>query len=198
MLRQRLSLALLITVTALSTGCGPSVVRGSAVEGLDDEAFGTGLDRRDLETMLNKNMKAMQSSAVIARWQKEERPALAVLRIRNETSEHLDSALQAMISDIETIMINAGHVRVISQESQPGLVEEVRRQHSGAFDPSQVSKWGKQVGARYFITGKVFSVDERKEDERRVQYFLFMQVLDAETGDILFQNKTSVTKAIVN
>ena len=198
MLRQRLSLALLITVTALSTGCGPSVVRGSDVEGLDDEAFGTGLDRRDLETMLNKNMKAMQSSAVIARWQKEERPALAVLRIRNETSEHIDSALQAMISDIETIMINAGHVRVISQESQPGLVEEVRRQHSGACDPSLVSKWGKQVGARYFITGKVFSVDERKEDERRVQYFLFMQVLDAETGDILFQNKTSVTKAIVN
>ena len=173
-------------------------MRGDDVEGLDYHAMSTSLDKRDLQKAMHENMKAMKNSAVVQRWMAEERPPVAVLPIRNETSEHIDSALQAMISDIETIMINAGHVRVISQESQPGLVEEVRRQHSGAFDPSQVSKWGKQVGARYFITGKVFSVDERKEDERRVQYFLFMQVLDAETGDILFQNKTSVTKAIVN
>jgi hypothetical protein len=30
-----------------------------------------------------------------------------------------------------------------------------------------------------------------------VQYFLFMRVLDVETGDILWQNSAAVTKAIV-
>ena len=35
------------------------------------------------------------------------------------------------------------------------------------------------------------------DDERRVQYTLFMQVLNSETGEILFQNKASVTKALV-
>jgi hypothetical protein len=44
----------------------------------------------------------------------------------------------------------------------------------------------------------VYSSDERSEDERRVQYFLFLQILDAETGDILFQNKTSVTKGLAS
>ena len=58
-----------------------------------------------------------------------------------------------------------------------------------AFDQSTVSRWGHQVGARYFVTGKVFANDERQNDERRVQYTLFMQVLDAETGEVLFQNK---------
>ena len=53
------------------------------------------------------------------------------------------------------------------------------------------------VGAQYLVTGKVFSSDERFEGERRVQYSLFLQVLDVETGDILFQNKTTVTKALV-
>jgi hypothetical protein len=43
----------------------------------------------------------------------------------------------------------------------------------------------------------VFSSDERTEDERRVQYYMFIQVLDAETGAILFQNKTEITKALV-
>jgi hypothetical protein len=94
--------------------------------------------------------------------------------------------------------VNAGGVRVVSLEQQPKLMEEVRRQYSDGFDPAQISRWGKQVGARYLVTGKVFSADERNEDERRVQYFMFLQVLDSETSDILFQNKTSVTKALVN
>ena len=43
----------------------------------------------------------------------------------------------------------------------------------------------------------VFSSDEMFDGERRVQYSLFLQVLDVETGDVLFQNKTSLTKAII-
>ena len=148
--------------------------------------------------MLHENMEALQQSAVIKRWEKENRPTVAVMPIRNETSEHVDSALQALISDVETTLINAGHVRVISLEDQPQLLEQVRQQYQDGFDRSQVARWGRQVGARYFVTGKVFSADERHEGERRVQYFLFMKVLDAETSDILFQKKSAVTKAMVH
>jgi uncharacterized protein (TIGR02722 family) len=190
-----------LAMAAISTGglgCGPRPVRGEDVAGLDDEAMSTGLDRRDLQKLMHENMKALQASAVIKRWQSEQQPTVAVMPIRNETTEHVDSALQAMISDIETTLVNAGHVRIVSLEQQPQLIEEVRRQYSDAFDPSQIARWGKQVGARYFVTGKVFTTDERHEDERRVQYFMFLQVLDAETGVILFQNKTSVTKALIS
>jgi uncharacterized protein (TIGR02722 family) len=194
------TLALALAASALGGGgCGgPQPVRGEEVEGLDDEAFSTGLDRRDLQKMLHENMEALQKSAVIRRWEQEERPTVSVMPIRNETSEHVDSALQSLISDIETTLVNAGHVRVISLEDQPQLLEEVRRQYSDGFDRSQVARWGRQVGARYFVTGKVFSTDERHEGERRIQYFLFIKVLDAETSDILFQYKTSVTKALVH
>jgi len=188
-----------VVVAALGmTGCGgPKPVRGEEVAGLDDEAMSTGLDKRDLQKMLHANMKALQASAAVKRWQNENQPTLAVLPLRNETSEHVDSSLDSLLSDIETTLVNAGHVRVVSLEHQPQIMEEVRRQHGDAFDPSQVARWGKQVGAKYFVTGKVYSSDERHEDERRVQYFLFLQVLDGETGTIVFQNKTSVTKALV-
>ncbi len=176
---------------------GPQAVRGEEVEGLDDEAMSTGLDRRDLQKLLHENLKALQASAVIERWEAEQRPTLAVLPFRNETSEHIDSALQALIADVETALINAGHVRVISHENQRTLMEEVRQQYTDGFDPGTIARWGKQVGARYFVTGKVFTTDERSQDERRVQYYLFMQVLDVETSDILFQNKATLTKALV-
>lgn len=196
-----LKLATLLGVASVSSvlsACGkPQPVRGEEVAGLDDEAMGTGLDRRDLQKMLTENMNSLQNSAVIQRWKGENRPAVAVLPIRNDTSEHIDSSLDSLISDVETILINGGHVRVVSHENQGALVNEVKQQQTDAFDRSTVSNWGRQVGARYFITGKTFANDERRNDERRVQYTLFMQVLEAETGEVLFQNKASVTKALV-
>jgi uncharacterized protein (TIGR02722 family) len=187
----------LAALAAVMPACGPKAVRGSDVEGLDDQAMSTGLDRRDLEKMLHENMEALKRAPVVRRWETEQGPSVAVIPLRNETSEHVDSALDALLSDIETELASAGHIRVISMEQQPKLVEEIRRQYSGAFDPSQVATWGKQVGARYIVTGKVYNTDERQDGERRVQYFLFIQVLNVETGEILFQHKSSVTKALI-
>jgi uncharacterized protein (TIGR02722 family) len=195
--RSLLSPALMLLLAPLVTHCGPKAVRGTDVAGLDDQAMSTGLDKRDLEKMLHENMKALQTSAIVRQWESEQRPAVAAIPLRNETSEHIDGSLDALLADIETTLVNAGHVRVISMQDQPKLVEEIRRQYSGAFDPSQTSKWGKQIGARYIVTGKVYSADERQSDERRVQYFMFIQVLNVETGEILFQNKTEVTKALI-
>ena len=55
-------------------------------------------------------------------------------------------------------------------------------------DPATAARLSKQVGAEFFFTGKLHAVDERQDDERRVQYFMFIQVLDVETGEILFQH----------
>lgn len=196
--RSLVSPLLLLLAAPLLVDCGgPRAVRGEEVAGLDDQAMSTGLDKRDLDKLLHDNMQALQTSAVVQRWEKEDRPQVSVVPLRNETSEHIDSSLDALISEIETTLVNAGHVRVISMMDQPKLVEEIKRQYSGAFDPSKVAGWGKQVGAKYIVTGKVFSNDERQSGERRVQYFMFIQVLDVETGDILFQHKSGVTKAII-
>jgi len=192
------ALLVLGALVSVTVGCGGArAVRGDEVEGLDDQAMSTGLDKRDLDKLLHENMNALQSSAVIQRWQGEERPAVSVLPLRNETTEHIDSSLDALLADIETTLVNAGHVRVISMQEQPELIEQIRQQYSGAFDKTQIAAWGKQVGARYIVTGRVYNTDERQDDERRVQYFMFIQVLDVETGEILFQNKTAVTKAVI-
>ena len=187
----------LASLSVTACGGGAKAVRGSDVKGLDDAAMSTGLDKRDLEQMLHENMESLQSSAVVKRWEGENRPAVAVLSMRNDTSEHIDSVLQALITDVETQLVNAGHVRVISRDSQPEMIAEVNKQQSDAFDASTVARLGNQVGVRYFVTGRVYNADERQSGERRVQYFMFIQVLDVETSAILFQYKTSVTKALI-
>jgi uncharacterized protein (TIGR02722 family) len=198
MIMKRLGFSTFFVLSAVLVACGPKAVRDSDVAGLDDEAMSTGLDRKDLERLLRENMNALEKAPVLQRWAAEDKPAVAVIPLRNETTEHVESTLDALISDIETTLVNAGHVRVISMEQQPKLVEEIRRQYSsGAFDQNQTAAWGKQIGARYIVTGKVYSNDERQSGERRVQYFMFIQVLDVQTGEILFQHKTGVTKALI-
>ena len=190
---------LIVGLAGLALGCssGPRAVRGTDEPGLDDAAMSTGLDRKDLQRMKNENMQVMRNSAVVQRWMQENRPPVSVMPIQNETTEHIDSALNALLSDIETDLINWGAVQVISLQTQPQLMEEVRRQYSGGFDQTKISHWGKQIGSRYFVTGKVYTTDERVGDQRRVQYYLFMQVISVETGEILFQNKSNTTKAII-
>jgi len=190
--------SLLAPMSALG-GCagGTKAVRGDDVEGLDYHAMSTSLDKRDLQKAMHENMQAMKNSAVIQRWQAEERPPVSVLPIRNETSEHIDSALQALITDIETELINWGAVRVVSMENQQQMLAEIRKQYAEGFDQTQISHWGKQLGSRYFVTGKVFSTDERVGEQRRVQYYMFIRVMSVETAEILFQNKVAITKAII-
>lgn len=197
MLRSKAFVMAVAVLSLAACGGGPKAVRGSDVAGLDDEAMGTGLDRRDLKQMLHENMESLQSSALVKRWQGEDRPAVAVLSMRNDTSEHIDGVLNALITEVETSLVNAGHVRVISRDTQPEMIAEVEKQQSDAFDASTVARLGNQVGVRYFVTGRVYNADERQSGERRVQYFLFMRVLDVQTGDILWQNSAAVTKAIV-
>ena len=185
----------------LACSSGPRAVRGSDEPGLDHSAMSTGLDRKDLQQMVDENMKAMRESAIVQEWAKQpdrsKRPGLAVLPMENETSEHIEGSLSALVSDIETQIVNWGAVRVVSLQNQQQMIEEMRRQAGGAFQQEHVAKLGQQVGAQFFIKTKVSTNDERVEDQRRVQYFMFMQILDVETGEILFQNKTNVTKAII-
>ena len=199
LLSQKVLGVVALSVFGLAGGCAhhTRAVRGDDEPGLDYAAMSTTLDRRDLQKMLNENMEKMRASPVVQRWMSENRPAVSVLPMKNETTEHIDGPLQALISDVETKLIEWGGVRVISLENQQDLLNEIRRQYSEGFDQSQIAHWGKQIGSRYFVTGKVYTTDERVGEQRRVQYYMFMQVIDGETGEILFQNKSAVTKAIV-
>ncbi|MGB8224526.1 MAG: penicillin-binding protein activator LpoB [Polyangiales bacterium] len=158
----------------------------------------TSLDRKDLEQALKISMEALRTSKLMARWAAENQPTVGVLPIQNETSEHVDSALNALMTEIESQLINFAPVRVISMQTQDQLMDEIRHQYeSGGFDQTQIALWGKQLGVRYIVSGKVFSSDERTAKSRRVQYYLFIRAVSVETGEILFQNQAPITKAII-
>ena len=140
-------------------------------------------------------------SAIVAQWRSQATSTpsvVAVLPFRNETSEHIGGALDALLSRIETDLINQSGADVVSHENQGTLLQELQAQGSDAFDPGRVAAYGQQLGAQYFVTGKVYDSAERVDDERRVQYFMFVQVLDIATGAIKFQHESELTKGLIH
>jgi uncharacterized protein (TIGR02722 family) len=191
----------LAMVAALSTvGCSsPQYVRGSEVDNLDDPAMSTGLDKRDLQQLMHDNMKAFIAAPIVQGWQSNQtQPRVAIYQLANETSEHIDSQLGALLSDVESLLVNSNQMTVISVERQRQMMGEIAKQHGGGFDPTQIAEVNKQLGAEYYITGKVFTSAERSEEERRVQYFMFMQLIEVSTSAIRWQNKTELTKGLID
>lgn len=189
--------ALAVGSALVVTGCGPEVVRGSDDPSIDNKALSTGLDKEDVQHALNETLNNLRSAPIMNEWRSTNPPPnVAIFPFQNSTSEHIDSMLDAILGEAESWLVESGVVQVISRERQNQMIREVEGQANPVFNPANTAKYGRQLGAKYFITGKVSGNDERSADVRRVQYFLFLQVIEVETSAIKWQRKTYITKAI--
>lgn len=185
---------------ALTAGCAShEVVRGSDEPGIDRPAMSTGLDKDDIERTLQTLLGQLRTAPIMDEWRmragQHDMQTVAIAPFANETSEHIEPQLDAMLSETETWLVNANLVHVIDQSRQADMIRQVEGAQHPVFDPRHIPQYGKQLGVKFYVTGKIGSADERTEDARRVQYFIFMQVIDVETSEIRWQQKAYVTKA---
>jgi len=194
--------ALLLMLALATAACGPTYVTDEERQDIDSYTMSLRFDRKDLDRLYADNIDKILGGQIAKQWEREaatgKKAVVAVFPMRNETAEHIGDALDALLSKFETDLVNKSAADVVSHENQPELIAEIKRQQSSAYDPQRLAQYGRQLGAQYFVTGKVYSTDERIDDERRVQYYMFVQVLDVETGAIKFQNESKITKALID
>lgn len=198
--RTLLNVCLLVSLAA-SLACAPRAMRGgdgTENPNMDRAAMSTTLDRDDITYLVNQNLDALYDSGF---WKNEvsvarKPPLLAIWPIENATSEHLEDQMLTLLSSIETSLINSGRVQVVAKSRQEALAREIGVQQGAIYDPSQAARLGKQLGAKYFVTGKLTAVDERLQKTRRLQYSLFLQILELETGLVKFQFESTRSKAL--
>lgn len=186
---------------AVTAGCTARAIRGgegTSRPDIDRPAMSVTLDRDDITYLVADYLERLESSRF---WQQTvkgapEPPIVAIWPIQNATTQHLDDQMLTLLSSIETALVNTGDVRVVDRSRQEALAREIGIQQGAIYDPNSAQRLGRQLGARYFFTGKITSVDERLNRMRRVQYSLFLQVIDIETGLIKFQNEVARTKAL--
>lgn len=196
-----LHLAFPIVIALASTaGCvQKEYVRGSDEPSIDRPAMSTGLDKADIQGTLQTLLNRLRVAPVMNEWRVKagqgDRQTVAIAPFMNETSEHIEPQLDSALGETETWLVSSGIVRVISQERQADMIRQVEGGQHPIFDPSHIPQYGRQLGVKYYVTGKVGASDERTEEARRVQYFIFMQVIEVETSEIRWQDKAYITKA---
>jgi uncharacterized protein (TIGR02722 family) len=194
-------LVVTIALALLALGCAPQVVRGGAGTAnpkLDEPALGVGLDREDINYLVSENIDSLSKSRF---WKGEVEgtkplPTIAIWPIENRTTQHIEDSLVTVLSSIETSLVNSGSVRVVARSEQEALADEIRQQGGSMYDRATAQRAGRQLGAKYFVTGRITSVDEKLSNVRRLQYSLFLQVLEVETGLVKWQNEVTRSKQL--
>lgn len=197
----RLATALALIALPALAGCVAEAVRGGAGTAnpdLDRPAMSVTLDRDDITYLVADYLGRLEASPF---WQQTVKgapstPVVAIWPIQNATTQHLDDQMLTLLSSIETSLVNTNSVLVVDRSRQEDLAREIGIQQDAIYDQRSAQRLGRQLGAQYFFTGKITSVDERINNTRRVQYTLFLQVIEIETGIIRFQNEVARSKAL--
>ena len=184
-----------------STSCAPQATRGGPGTGrpeMDEPALGVALDREDINYLVAQNLASLEASRF---WVDEIVPAkpppvVAIWPIENRTSQHIEDQLTTILSSIETTFVNSGEVRIVARSDQENLIDEIQRQSGSMFDPKTAQRAGRQLGAKYFVTGRITGVDEKLSGVRRLQYSLFLQMLEVETSQVRWQHEVTRSKQL--
>jgi len=188
-----------LAALAAAPGCASrEVVRDSDDPSINARAMSTSLDKDDMQRSLHKLLNNLREAPVMQTWRAHQSPkdTVAIAPFINTTSEHIDSQLDTMLSETETWLVQSHVCSVIDRERQLETIRQIEGAQHPIFNPQRIPQYGKQLAAKYYITGKVGAADERTEDSRRVQYFIFMKVINVETAEIEWQEKAEITKMV--
>jgi hypothetical protein len=176
--------------------CGQEVVRGADDPSIDAHAVSTGLDKEDMKRSLRDTLNKLRASPIMNEWRTTNpAPIVAIFPFQNSTSEHIEPSLETILSEAETWLLEANAVRVVSVSAR-GDDSRGRRSAERRVQPGPRCEIRKAARREVLHHRQGFRPDERSESMRRVQYFLYLQVIDVETSEIRFQAKSEITKAV--
>ena len=118
-------------------------------------------------------------------------PLVSVTRLRNETSEHIDT--KSITDKIRTSLIKSGKVRFSALDSQADLMNQYKLQGTMADTATQKSA-GKQAGSKYILDGDISSIVKVNGRTKDVYYKITLKATDIETGVIEWADEVEIRK----
>ena len=110
-----------------------------------------------------------------------DRPLLFAHKVKNETSEHINTAdiTRAITSKIRRARI----FRVTNTESIQAVVEQMQyQQESGLVNQATAVRSGKHVGAKYMLYGSISSIRKATSAKTSRHYYINLRIVDVETN----------------
>ncbi len=184
------SVITLLGLAAILSGCSNQVSYGDA-QAIETTTIDFG--STDLQTIAGQMVDSMLISGSVGAITRDSRPIVFVERIKNKTSEHIDT--ESITDSISTKMLNSGKFRFVDMNR----VESVRKQLSfqnndELVNQSSAIQFGKMVGAQYMLYGNLASIVKNAGSDQDVYYKMTMRLMDLESGLIEWADETEIRK----
>lgn len=177
-----------MAVLSVVLGSGCAAFRQSVKDVNPDEAkaFDAKYDYSDLRTMTDEIRDELLAIDEVKK--AEQPPVLVVLGVENRTSVHMET--KALTDALTAKLIQSGKVKFVNAARRDDLLKE-QQYHLQNVRQDQRVAIGKQLGAKYMLTGTMAEITKETGRQVRVSkkeerwYQLTIEVTDLETGMIV-------------
>ncbi len=119
-------------------------------------------------------------------------PVVLMSLITNSTDEHID--MKSLSDKIRTILFKSGEMQFINESLRPTVQEEIEWSESDFVDRKTAVKRGKQVGAKYLISGNIAAIKQPIGRQEIVYYKATLELTELKTNLIAWTDEVEIRK----
>ncbi|MEZ9424899.1 penicillin-binding protein activator LpoB [Vibrio lentus] len=184
------SVIALLGLAVILGGCSNKVSYGDA-QAVETTTIDFG--STDLQTIAGEMVDSMMASGSVSYITRDQRPIVFVERIKNKTSEHIDT--ESITDTISTKMLNSGKFRFVDMDRVESVRDQLNFQNNDELvNQSSAIQFGKMVGAQYMLYGNLSSIVKKDGSDEDVYYKMTMRLMDLESGLIEWADETEIRK----
>ncbi|MDF1822368.1 MAG: penicillin-binding protein activator LpoB [Alcanivoracaceae bacterium] len=186
----RLLTIVLVAAMTVLAGCAAKVDYGDATA---RETVNTDFGSTDLQMIAAKMVDDMLVFPPIVQMTSQRRPVVFVDRIKNKTTEHIDT--ESITDTIQSKLLNSGKFRFVDMTVVDRVKEQLDYQaDSGLVDPTQAVLMGKQIGAEFMLYGNMSSIVKRDSSTKDVYYKFTLKLMNLQTGILEWSGEKEIRK----
>lgn len=181
-------------VLAIAAGCSTTYEYGDAG---DVPVYDTDFGATDLQQIAAKMTTSLLTFPPIVQITDERRPVLVVEKVKNKTTQHIDT--EAVTDSIRTKLIRSGKFRFLDKSTDAQTISEIKRQQEqGLTKQSDAAQFGTQEAAEFILTSNLTEIKQKKEEfwnKKTAAYYKFtMNLKNLRTGILEWSDEKEISK----
>ena len=189
------NLIIVLGAILLLSACGTSVNRVQAGTERELSGYWNAIDVRIVcESLINDALSSPRIEEAI-RAAGNRRPTVIVGRFRNESSEHIDTAIISSI--METVIFNSGRLDFVAGGDTRDDIRVERQDQQSWASEETAAALGREIGADFLMTGSVRTIIDREGNWSVRTYFVTAELTNIETNARMWIGQNNeITKEI--
>ncbi|MCF6325460.1 MAG: penicillin-binding protein activator LpoB [Gammaproteobacteria bacterium] len=182
--------SLMVASLLLLQGCATKVAYQGAT---DVETTSIDFGSTDLQQIAVKMVDSVLSFPPIVQITNERRPVMFVDKIKNKTTEHIDT--ESITDTIATRILRSGKFRFVDMTKIAEVSQQMDFQNkSGMVNQNTAAQVGRQIGAEYMMYGNLSSIVKKTKSVKDVYYKFTLKMMHLESGIIEWSDEKEIRK----